>query len=143
MLHSMCKKKSLGLLIPVVLCLALAWGLWKYEQPASPSVKSPEVAVTPSPQPEKSAVRQSQAAPTQLALHQHPDEALAWTIGFGREFWRQPIAATPALSQQQSTSAHQLPASANLHDIIQRVSHALTLDAAATPAVRASTYTAQ
>src|SRR5438876_1066673 len=97
------------------------------------------------------AVRSSAASPASVGLSnavryvfcQHPSEAPAWAVRYGKEFWRRP--KTDRRGHQRINNATapsvSLPASIDLGDVIERVSYALTNDDS-TPRVKAATYEA-
>src|SRR5439155_720447 len=98
-----------------------------------------------------SAVRTAAAGPGSLGslstprytFSQHPAEASAWTVPYGKEFWRRPKADKPRNQPVNKVTqrSFSLPASIDLGDVIERVSYALTSDDA-TPEVKGATYEA-
>jgi len=96
-------------------------------------------------------VRSSAASPASVGLSnavsyvfcQHPSEAPAWAVRYGKEFWHRPT--TDKRGHHPINNATQpsvsLPASIDLGDVIERVSHAFTNDDS-TPRVKAATYEA-
>jgi hypothetical protein len=84
--------------------------------------------------------------PTNIIVCKHVHEAPAWTVGYGKEFWRWPnperLRFPP--SRKATEAALVLPASVNLGDVIERVSHALESNSTSgTPRVQTWTYTAR
>jgi hypothetical protein len=78
-----------------------------------------------------------------MAMHQKIEEAPAWTIAYGKEFWRRPTARPAARPDRSSAPAVSTSPDLNLGDVIERVSHAISQDETAPlPQVQARTYTA-
>lgn len=83
-----------------------------------------------------STVRSSLPVPVQ------PNQAPAWTVSYGREFWRQPSAAPEATSNDESGGESML-STIDPGDVVDRVSHALSATPDASFAtVRAKRYVA-
>jgi len=69
-------------------------------------------------------------SPGNISILQHPEEAPAWAVGYGKEFWRRPEAGANRhrAGRKAADAALKLPASVNLGDVIERVSHALEME---------------
>lgn len=72
-----------------------------------------------------------------FVLHERIADAPTWAIGYGREFWRQPTGPAPAPATQGRVAV-----SANVGDVIERVSHSFRSNEAGHPQVKSETYTA-
>ncbi len=102
-------------------------------------------AANPAPEPPGAAPRTPVAAPgmetaRDFTLYRHPEEAPAWAVPYGHEFWRQPA---PAAAATAKTSLLRTDAALNLGAVIDRVSHSFTTaNPAGRPGVQARTYTA-
>ena len=84
-----------------------------------------------------------EARTADVALHQKIEDAPAWAIGYGKEFWRRPAANAQPRNDRSSRSAVVVSPDLNLGDVIERVSHAITQDESAPhPQARTKTYTA-
>lgn len=93
----------------------------------------------------RNALRQHRNAPVRLPsdsespfqFHTSIPEAPAWSIAYGREFWRRSAEASEVAAKSQGT-----PSNVNLEDIMDRVSHAIRLSEGGLPQVNGRTYVA-
>lgn len=116
--------------IGAVLALTMAVGLggWWLRSNGERRTENQPAATTSAGTAENSPVAAA-SVPGQFKFCQHPGEAPAWTIAYGKEFWR-PGALRPA-------------GSIAFNEVVDRVSHAFTADLATRrPSLRAKTYAA-
>jgi hypothetical protein len=77
-----------------------------------------------------------------IHTHKRAEEAPAWTVAFGKEFWRRPTTQT-RVNEALGKSPVQVSSAVGVGEIIERVSHAFASDDPADPpVVHAKTYTA-
>ena len=78
-----------------------------------------------------------------FVVHKRIEDAPAWAIPYGKEFWRQPAKPVRAQAAGGTRSPAMISSDINLGDVIDRVSHAFTKDGSSQfPQVRARTYIA-
>jgi hypothetical protein len=96
-------------------------------------------AKSPAPSVMSSGQASLSSVPRPIQVVETPEQAPAWAVPFGKEFWRRPSkpATTPAKS-----SAPDLPPSINLGDLMDRVTFAFR-DENKTPCVNGPTYRAE
>ncbi|MBI4548648.1 MAG: T9SS type A sorting domain-containing protein [Ignavibacteriae bacterium] len=72
-------------------------------------------------------------------IYNHPEDVPSWTIRYDKEFWRQSNSTNQNLEE-----ATNLPNSINVNDVIERVSHAISLNPTTScPEVTTLTYSAR
>ncbi len=79
---------------------------------------------------------------SEFQIFARPEDAPAWAISYGKEFWRR-RAAAKSVKVKPSPDAGAIPSSINLGEVIERVSRAFTVGPeGAPPGVETPTYSA-
>jgi Bacterial Ig domain len=79
-----------------------------------------------------------------VRMYEHSEEAPAWVVRYGKEFWRQPVVNDSRVSRTQSPrSALEVSSSVNVGDVIERISHRFETAEAGTPQVKTKSYSAR
>ena len=131
--------KSKSVLLSV--CLLIALGITKIAhdaklRPTADGIESPSAKA----QPFKRGPRAEMSPPPEpipgITMYDRIEDAPAWTIRYGKEFWKRP-------QTEASASGPGTQANFDIGDVIGRVSHAVRRDdASGLPTLNANTYTA-
>lgn len=129
--------RTIRRLVIALLGLGLAASAWRAEvcrhrhlSATQPVPVAERTAPTPFARPPAERWLGSDAAPTNLRFCQHFVEAPAWAVGYGNEFWRRRGQGAPSAANVNAGGS-KLPSSVNLGDLMERVSHALTMNGCA------------